>query len=181
MTSGDARFAELYDRYYRKILLYCRRRNDPDLADDAAADTFLTAWRRIDDVPGGSEALPWLYAIAYRAVGHQYRTSRRHHKLREKLSAVGVTDMIDDSADLVVMGNESRQVLNALLKLRPADQELLLLSVWEELSSSEIATVLGISKAATKKRFTRAKTALTRSYQRLERTNASPAAQRGGT
>jgi len=150
------------------------------LADDAVADTFLTAWRKIDDVPGGSEALPWLYTVAYRAVGHQYRTSRRHHKLREKLSAVGITDMADDSAELVVMGHQSRHVMNALSKLRPADQELLLLSVWEELSSSEIATVLGISEAAAKKRFTRAKTALTHSFQRLERTKASPAAQKGG-
>jgi RNA polymerase sigma-70 factor (ECF subfamily) len=180
MTSGDARFAELYDGYYRKVLLYCRRRTRPDQVDDAVAETFLTAWRKIDDVPSGADALPWLYAVAYRAIGHQYRSLGRHRKLKEKLSSVGVAEAAHDSAELVVMDQESRQVLDALSKLRPADQELLRLVVWEELSSTEIASVLGVSEVAARKRSTRAKAALVRSYERLERTNKSPAAQRGG-
>lgn len=179
MTSSDARFAELYQLYYRKVLLYCRRRTAPDLVDDAVADTFLAAWRKIKDVPGGSEALPWLYTVAYRAIGHQYRTTGRHRKLRKKLSAIGVPDAAD-SGELVVTDHESHQVLEALSKLRRSDQELLRLSVWEELSTSEMATVLDISVAAAKKRVTRAKTALARSYQRLERSSPNLAVQRGG-
>ncbi len=181
MTRGDARFAELYDDYYRKVLLYCRRRTRPDLVDDAVAETFLTAWRRIDQVPQGSEALPWLYAVAYRTIGHQYRTSGRHARLKEKLSVVGLTEASHDSADLVVMDQESQQVLRALSRLRVADQEVLRLAVWEELSPSDVATVLGISEAAARKRSTRAKAALINSYERLQRANSSTAAQRGGT
>ena len=180
MTSGDARFTELYDGYYRKILLYCRRRTNPDLVDDAVADTFLTAWRKINEVPAGPDALPWLYSVAYRAIGHQYRTSDRNRKLKQKLSALGMLEMASDSADLVVMDHESRLVLHALSKLRPSDQELLRLSVWEELTSSQIAIVLGISQSAAKKRYTRARTSLARSFERLERTSSAPAAQKGG-
>ena len=181
MTSGDARFAELCDGYYRKILLYCRRRTRPDLVDDAVAETFLTAWRRIDRVPEGSEALPWLYAVAYRTIGHQYRASGRHARLKEKLSSVGLTEASHDSADLVVMDQESRLVLEALSRLRVVDQELLRLAVWEELPSSDIATVLGISEAAARKRTTRAKAALIKSYESLQTSNSSTAAQRGGS
>jgi RNA polymerase sigma-70 factor (ECF subfamily) len=180
MTSGDARFAELYDGYYRKVLLYCRRRTVPDLVDHAVAETFLTAWRKIDEVPLGSEALPWLYAVAYRAIGHQYRTSGRHRKLKEKMSSIGLSETVQDSADLVVMDHESRQVLEALSKLRRSDQELLRLAVWEELPSSQIAAALGISEAAAKKRSTRAKAALMKSFERLEKIKSSPAAQKGG-
>ncbi len=180
MTGRDARFAELYDGYYRKVLLYCRRRTKPELVDDAVAETFLTAWKKIDQVPSGSDALPWLYSVAYRAIGHQYRASGRHKKLREKLAALGMVNAANDSAELLVMNHDSRQVVQALSKLRPSDQELLRLLVWEELSSSEIATVLGISVAAAKKRSTRAKTALARSYRSLETRTSSPAAQEGG-
>lgn len=180
MTSDDARLAQLCNDYYRKVVLYCRRRTKPDLVDDAVATTFLTAWKKIEDVPSGPAALPWLYAVAYRVLGHQYRTMSRQRKLKEKLSAVGLTDQAGDPADFVVMDHESRQVLGALSKLKPADQELLRLSVWEEMSSSEIAIVLGISEVAAKKRYTRARAALARSYQGLEKTNPSPAAQKGG-
>ncbi len=180
MSSSDTRFAELYDGYYRQVFLYCRRRTRPDLVDDAVADTFLTAWKKIDNVPSGSDALPWLYAVAYRTIGHQYRASGRHRKLREKLSALGIADGVYDSADLVVTNHESRQVLEALSKLRPSDQELLRLSVWEELSSSQIAVVLDISVSAAKKRSTRARAALLRAYESLQRQTSSPAAQKGG-
>lgn len=78
------------------------------------------------------------------------------------------------------MDHESRQVLRALSKLRTSDQELLRLAVWEELSMSEVAEVLGISEAAAKKRSARARTALARTYERLERTGSSPVAQKGG-
>lgn len=53
----DAEFSQLYDRYYRPVRDFCRRRVAGDLVDDAVAETFLTAWRRRDDVPAGAEAL----------------------------------------------------------------------------------------------------------------------------
>jgi hypothetical protein len=54
MPTDDTRFVELYERYYGAILAYCRRRTAADRAEDAVADTFLTAWRRIDDLPGAT-------------------------------------------------------------------------------------------------------------------------------
>ena len=55
----DAVFAELYRRYHRPVHDFCRRRVASDLVDDAVAETFLTAWRRLDDVPAGEAALVW--------------------------------------------------------------------------------------------------------------------------
>ncbi len=179
MPGEDARFVELYERYYRKVLLYCRRRTAPDAVDDVVATTFLTAWRKINEVPPGSDALPWLYAVAYRAVGHHYRSNRRHHKLESKLSTLGITHSAD-TGEIILMDNESRQVVSALAKLRPADQELLRLLVWEELPISDIATVLGINEAAARKRATRAKSALATSYRRLDREITSLTVQEEG-
>ena len=73
-SGEDALFTELYRRHYRPIRDFCRRRVAGDLVDDAVAETFLTAWRRFEDVPAGDEALLWLYGVAYRVIGHQWRS-----------------------------------------------------------------------------------------------------------
>lgn len=177
----DARFAELYSNHSRRIFAYCRRRASTERAEDAVADVFLTAWRRIDDVPEGQEALLWLYGVAYRVLSHQRRSHSRHQKLEEKLEASGMT--ISDSVDfIVVLRDEAKRALQAVDRLRPKDAEMLRLAIWEELSHADIARVLGITTSAVAQRLHRAKKSLTREFQRLDkRTNTSPAAQEGGT
>ncbi len=67
---------------------YCRRRLASDLVDDAVAETFLTAWRRLADVPVGEQALVWLYGVAYRMIGHQWRSTARRRRLETRLRSV---------------------------------------------------------------------------------------------
>ncbi len=60
--TAEERFRVLYDRSYSKVLGYALRRADSrDDAFDVVAETFLVAWRRLDDVPEGERALLWLY------------------------------------------------------------------------------------------------------------------------
>src|SRR5215475_13387892 len=84
----DARFSQLYERCSRPVRDFCRRRLASDLVDDAVAETFLTAWRRLDDVPAGDAALVWLYRVAYRVIGHQWRSTARRRRLEEKLRSM---------------------------------------------------------------------------------------------
>ena len=180
MSSGDARFAELYEAHYRKVHLYCRRRLQPDQVDDAVAETFLAAWRKIDNVPQGKDALLWLYGAARRVLMHEWRGTSRRRRLDSRLSAIGI-EAPAPPEELVVVGAESRQVIAAASRLRDADQEVLRLSLWEELSHSEVATVLGINVAAVRQRLSRALKNLTREFNRLDkRRTRAPAAQKGG-
>lgn len=180
MTTSDARFVELYERYYLKVYRYCRRRTSADRVDDAVADAFLTAWRSIDDVPEGDAGLRWLYSVAYRVLGHQWRSTSRRKRLDSKLTALGVSHMSEPD-ELVVLDQESRLVLEALSRLREADQEVLRLTVWEELAHTEIAEVLGVSTDAVKKRASRARQKLAREFEKAETKKvSSPAAQKGG-
>jgi DNA-directed RNA polymerase specialized sigma24 family protein len=64
MTDDEARFVEIYRRYSKQIQAYCARRTPGSQVADAVADTFLVAWRRIDQVPEGEATLPWLYGVA---------------------------------------------------------------------------------------------------------------------
>ena len=180
MPAGDARFTELYERYHQRIQAYCGRRTGPDRVEDAVAETFLTAWRRIDDVPGGNDALPWLYGVAYKVMSHQWRSASRRGRLNKKLASLGV-NVVEAPEEVVVIRHESRQVLEALERMNATDREILRMSAWEELSHAEVATALGISIEATRQRLYQAKKNATREFNRLEKRRVkSPAAQKGG-
>lgn len=69
----------------------------------------------------------------------------------------------------VVERVEHRLMRRAAARLSPRDQEVLRLSLWEELSHGEAAEALGISVDAVKQRLHRAKARLARRYRRLER------------
>ncbi len=151
MSEEEVRFSELYRRYGRKVHAYCARRSPGSQAADAVAETFLVAWRKIDQVPEGESALPWLYGVAFRVLSHQWRHSARSRRLLEKLQ--GLAEVETPTPDLVlVQRTESQIVIKAASRLRPIDQEILRLTLWEELSHADVALVLGLEPGAVKQR-----------------------------
>jgi RNA polymerase sigma-70 factor (ECF subfamily) len=176
----DAAFLDLYGRFHRHVYAYCRRRLPADVVDDAVAETFVLAWRKSDQIPQGDQALLWLYGVAYRVLTHQWRSNFRRRRLAEKVATFGEIAM-SLPEEIVIAGHEQRQLLAALGALRPNEQEILRLAVWEELSQADMAIALGISVGAVRQRFYAAKKKLAEEYNRLEsRKISSPAAQKGG-
>ena len=153
VTAGSRalhRFDALFAAHQRPVLAYAMRRctNLAD-AEDAAAETFTIAWRKIDAVP--EEALPWLYAVARRILANPRRGNGRRERLA---SLLGVADV---ATPMRVGDDRNGPAFEALASLRPADQELLRLVAWEELGNTQIATVLGISPNAAAIRLHRAR------------------------
>lgn len=180
MTATDARFVEVYEALFRYVYAYCRRRTPADRLDDAVSEVFLAVWRRIDQMPDEPEVLPWLYSVAYGVLSNQRRTAFRRRNLDRKLAAIGI-EAVEAPEDFIVTRHESEQVLQAANALKAKEREILRLSIWEDLSHSEVATVLGISVDTAKQRLSRARKSLTREYNRLEnRRSNTPAAQKGG-
>ena len=178
-ADNEARFVEIYRRYGKPLQAYCARRTAGSQVADAVAETFLVAWRRIDQVPDGEATLPWLYGVAYRVLSHQWRHKARSRRLTERLR--GVADVEPIAPDVLLVRNEEyRVVLSASSRLRPTDQEILRLTLWEELSHADVAVVLGIDAAAVKQRAYRARRNLAAEYQRLTKDRQPPAAQKGG-
>ena len=130
------------------VLAYALRRTSREDAADVVAETFLVAWRRLDDVDEPT-ALPWLYAIARRVLLSQQRVTRRQRAIAERVAAVL------PEAPETPLG--SPRVLEALAALTEAEREVLMLAAWEELSSSEAARVLGCSATAYRIRLHRAR------------------------
>ena len=179
MTDDEARFVEIYRRFGKPIQAYCARRTAGSQVADAVADVFLVAWRRIDQIPVGDAALPWLYGVAYRVLSHQWRHKARIRKLDERLRGLAKVEVLTPDV-LVVRSEEYRVVLAASAQLKPVDQEILRLTLWEELSHADVATVLGIEPSAVKQRAFRARQNLTDEYRKLTRDRQPPAARKGG-
>ena len=156
------RFEALYEANYERVLGYALRRLDRDDAADVVAETFLVAWRRLDDVPAGDEARLWLYGTARRVVANQRRARRRRDRLAERARSHVAHDLQPASVDT---GLEAAGA--AFARLRPADRELLALVAWEGLAASEIAQVCGCSRNAARIRLHRARNRFARELTRL--------------
>ena len=147
------RFEELFGAHREAVLGYLRRRTDSGHdAADLLADTFLVAWRRLDDIPLDPQTRPWLYGVARRVLANHRRGEGRRHalatKLRDELTELDATDrsLPDDTP-----------AARAFRALAEQDRELLSLVAWEELDTAQVATVLGISRNAVRVRLHRAR------------------------
>jgi RNA polymerase sigma-70 factor, ECF subfamily len=113
------------------------------------AETFLIAWRRLDELPNA--ARPWLIGVARNVRLNLRRGARRQHAVAERFAdAKAATVEADVSA-------EAGLVRAALASLSGRDREVLLLSVWDDLDRAAIAQVLGCSKGNVSLRLHRAR------------------------
>ena len=181
VSVSTGRFEGLYERHVRAVTAYCGRRLPADQVADGVADTFLVAWRRIDDVPDGHAERLWLYRVAHRVVGQGWRSARRRRRLSGRLAALRPLGAAG-TEDAVVDGEDRDRVLAALERLGPNDVEVLRLSVWEGLAAAEIAEVLEITPNAVHQRLHRARQHLVREYDTVgnRSTSGTTPMQSGG-
>lgn len=178
IDSREQTFRRCYESHYGAVLAYCRRRVAAADAQDAAAEVFTIVWRKIDELPEDEAVRAWLYGIAYRVLGHQWRSQRRYRKLRARVAGLRLSQPPGPET-VVVQRAQDRLVLDAARKLRPADQEILRLAGWEALPHADIAEILGISVAAVDQRFHRAKRRLANEYDRIAARSGAPIAPGG--
>jgi RNA polymerase sigma-70 factor, ECF subfamily len=148
----EARFAELFADSYGPVLGYVRRRVGAESAEDVVGEVFYTAWRHFDKAP--SEPLPWLYRIAWHAVGNQWRGQARDQRVRQRVQALAPRLQVADHADDVV-GRDA--LAAAFAALAEPDREVLRLVCWEDLRPADAARVLGCSAATFRVRLHRAR------------------------
>ncbi len=179
----ERRFEELYEKHKLEVLAYCTRRLGRSDAVDACSETFLVAWRRLDDLPPPPKTLPYLYGIASNVVSNHFRSMRRRSRLDAKLGALGIS-VAPDPAVLVLQNAHDEEVVAAVRRLKPKDREIVMLYAWEDLPRETIADLVGMTRAAVDQRMHRANKRLAR-ILKPELGNSSmstpPIAPEGGT
>jgi RNA polymerase sigma-70 factor, ECF subfamily len=155
------RFDALFESYSPDIVAYCGwRAASPSDAQDAVAEVFLTAWRRLDELPDDDAARVWLYATARRVISNQRRSNRRRAALQERLSREAAPAPEETAPELGA-------VHEALGRLGPRDREVLLLAEWEDLSPAQIASVLGCLTVTARGRLHRARRRFRAAFEEL--------------
>jgi RNA polymerase sigma factor (sigma-70 family) len=153
VMDAEARFRAVFEATSPTVARYARHRGlATSDVEDLVAATYEVAWRRLDVVPAGDQALPWLLAVALNLVRNHRRKLVRDRALLARLPAP------DDVPPPRLPGGVSwKDIRRALDALAPDDRELVLLIAWDGLSPGQAAVVLGVSAVAARSRLHRAR------------------------
>lgn len=145
-------FEQLFRAHYQAVLSYALARAEPQLAKDAAAATFLVAWRRYREIP--ADSLGWLLGVTRRTLADERRSRDRQRAVGVRLVDEHVVESSPDPAETVARREAARA---ALAELSPDDAEALRLVAWEGLTNAQAAKVLGCTTAGFAVRLHRAR------------------------
>ncbi|MCB0994762.1 MAG: sigma-70 family RNA polymerase sigma factor [Acidimicrobiales bacterium] len=165
---SEHRFRALFAAHERAILAYALRRvTDPVDAAEVVAETFLVAWRRLDDVATGDGERPWLYGVARRVLANQRRGYERRDRLRTRLGGLATRVVAEVAPPAGPTADE--RVAAALDRLSDDDAELLRLTYWDGLAPRELALVFDLEPSSLRSRLTRARDRFRVQFERTEK------------
>ncbi|HET9681619.1 MAG TPA: sigma-70 family RNA polymerase sigma factor [Candidatus Limnocylindrales bacterium] len=153
-----ARFDALYRRYLARVYSYAYYElGDHHAAEDATERTFLAALTNLErfeerarpaDGEGASTFRVWLFRIARNVVANERRTARRRPaaELDDTLAAV-IADPLDVEGR-AVRNEEALAAWRAVGRLPGDRRRAVVLRFVDEMSTAEIAGVLGRSEGA---------------------------------
>jgi RNA polymerase sigma-70 factor, ECF subfamily len=150
---------------------------DAEEARDLTQETFLRAFQSIGSFRGDADLKTWIYRIAINLARNRWRWWRRRrrdvtvsldstdHARQQPLSAsLPNCDAIDPEEETLAHEREY-QLREALLGLRQAYRETVILRDVEGFSYEEIAATLGISIGTVKSRLSRGRIELRRKLE----------------
>jgi RNA polymerase sigma-70 factor (ECF subfamily) len=165
-------FAELVRRHKSQVfaILY-RYERDHHKLEDLAQETFLKAWRSLEQFDGRAPFNHWLARIAVNvALDHLRRIKRQQAEISLVDLGEDALDWLhrDDRSDL-----EARQAAEllalAMRDLSPAEQVVITMQELEGRSIKEISQRTGSSGVAVRVRAMRARGKLRRALERIQK------------
>lgn len=163
-----ARFDELVRLHHRALHAYVRVLYPDNHADAVINATFAQLWQHLDDVPDES-VRTWLRASARHEVLNTNRRERRWYATTDRAARLNADQAqpppdLDPADDLAV-------VMDALGTLDDADREVVLMTALEDLTSTDLAEILGIQPDAARRRLSRARARLRAAIERMDPPN----------
>lgn len=146
-----AAFGALVERYQDVVcaVSYSRTR-DQALSEDVAQDTFLAAWRQLDQLREPTRLRSWLCGIAKNLARKARRKTDRETPIEEPELVAR-----DNPFDAVSEAQAERVVGEALARVPETYRDVLVLYYREQRSAKDVAEALAISESAVLQRLAR--------------------------
>lgn len=160
---GDrSAFMRLVEAYQRPVYNLCYRMLGGDVveAEDAAQETFLRAYTKLNSYNASRKFSSWLFSIASHYCIDRLRQRRYQFIGWDELPGPdqAVLSSPEPQPEAAAMDREEQATLHSLLNTLPPDyRAATILRYWHELSYDEIAETLNTSVSAIKSRLFRAK------------------------
>jgi RNA polymerase sigma-70 factor (ECF subfamily) len=127
---------------------------DPDDAADIAQDSFLRAWKYLKRFDAARPFRPWLLSITANLARNRRRSAGRYfaalmRAFRDEPTSVRIEEKSAQNL-------EAHELWRAVRILNPADQQIIYLRYFLELSVDETAQVLQVAEGTVKSRLNRA-------------------------
>lgn len=164
-------FGRLFDAYARPLHRYLARRVGTETAHDLVSETFLVALNhRHSYDPRRGVVRSWLYGIATNLLRRQVRQEVRGLRAAARSAGhapgheSGHDGLVADRVDAAMM---AARLAGALAELSEGDRDVLLLTSWAGLDSTEVADALGIPVGTVRSRLHRVRKWLRANASRL--------------
>lgn len=126
--------------------------HDLQLAEDAVQETYIRIFQNYDRFLGKSAEKTWITRIAINVCKDYLRSP-----WKQKVFYGGIEPEYGKEAETMEPEIRDDIVIRAICGLKPKYREVVLLFYYQELKTSEIAEILGISVSAVTVRLTRAR------------------------
>jgi RNA polymerase sigma-70 factor, ECF subfamily len=164
----DEALAALVEQYASALyrVAYSVLRNSAD-AEDAVQETFLRVLRHQDSLEEVRDQRVWLIRIVWNIALDRTRRAKTRPETDDVAELARVLPATGLSAEeIAAAAQHHARVLKLVDRLPVKEREVLVLSAFEELSSVEIAAVLGITESSVRSRLFRARNLMADLLQR---------------
>jgi RNA polymerase sigma-70 factor (ECF subfamily) len=127
---------------------------DPDDAEDTAQESFLRAWKYLKRFDAARPLRPWLLSITANLASNRRRSAGRYfaaitRAFRNEPTSVRIEEKSAQNL-------EANELWHAVQNLNPADQQIIYLRYFLDLSVDETAQVLQVAEGTVKSKLSRA-------------------------
>ena len=149
---------------YRVAYSVCRNSAE---AEDAVQETFLRVLRHQDQLGEIRDLRVWLVRITWNVVLDRKRRAKVRPETEDIADLAHVLPAAGLKADdRVIAAQEHMRVLSFVSQLPRKEREVLLLSAFDELSTPQIAAILGTTDSSVRSRLFRARRLLSGMLER---------------
>lgn len=159
---GDLRSGEaLFDRHIVSVHRFFKNKlGDVDAIEDLVQRTFMGCVEGLGRFREDASFRTYLFAIAHNLLCEHFRERQRGQRAVD-VEGLSVADLGAGALTVLGQRHELRLLLGALRRIPLRFQVVLELAYWEEMTSQEIAEILGLPAATARSRLRRARELLT--------------------